>query len=333
EPGYAYLYVSNEHPTLVDVYIDDVSITYTPSAIVQMDSYYPFGLQYNSYVRENSVKNKYLYNAGSEIQDDLDLGVYETFYRMLDPADGRWWQVDPMVDEMYSWTPYNYSFNNPILHNDPKGDCPPGIDCEAAAKGIWNAVKGVGEFVANTWNSGGGNIVEAAQNIDALGTIAYGSPEAAADIVVDGAKQNFVDKIQETGSVNGAVSEIAGEAMAGIVLGAITDKGISKITGALGKAEGIIYLRTDKMPGGLKPYVGQAKSAERYAARQAEHARKHPRASFEFQKIDKGKPGKKLDMKEQKALDARGGPTNKSNPNGGTSNKKNIIKKKTKVNE
>ncbi|HEY8934240.1 MAG TPA: hypothetical protein VIM65_03435, partial [Cyclobacteriaceae bacterium] len=29
QPGYAYLYVSNEHPTLVNVYVDDVSITYT----------------------------------------------------------------------------------------------------------------------------------------------------------------------------------------------------------------------------------------------------------------------------------------------------------------
>jgi len=48
---------------------------------------------------------------------------------------------------------------------------------------------------------------------------------------------------------------------------------------------------------------------------------------FEYEKIDKGKPGKDLNQKEQKHLDSKGGPTNKSNPNGGTSNKKNVIKK------
>src|SRR5436190_1493615 len=42
------------------------------------DNYYPFGLAFNSYQRESSVPNKYLYNKGSERQDDLDLGVYQT---------------------------------------------------------------------------------------------------------------------------------------------------------------------------------------------------------------------------------------------------------------
>jgi hypothetical protein len=33
-----------------------------------------------------------------------------------------------------------------------------------------------------------------------------------------------------------------------------------------------------------------------------------------------------LDTKEQRALDKLKGPTNKSNPNGGASNKKNVIR-------
>lgn len=39
---------------------------------------------------------------------------------------GRWWQLDPLADHeaLVSFTPYNYSFNNPILYNDPEGDCP-----------------------------------------------------------------------------------------------------------------------------------------------------------------------------------------------------------------
>lgn len=94
--------------------------------------------------------------------------------------------------------------------------------------------------------------------------------------------------------------------------------------------EGVVYLRSDDS-GNLKPYVGQAKSEARYIKRQQEHARANPDSDFEFQIIDRASPKGKfptnLDKAEQKALDAFGGPTNKSNPNGGTSNKKNVIKK------
>ncbi|MEL7006746.1 MAG: hypothetical protein AAFN93_29070, partial [Bacteroidota bacterium] len=44
QPGYVYLYVSNENPTLVEVYFDDLEVTYHRSHIIQKDDYYPFGL-------------------------------------------------------------------------------------------------------------------------------------------------------------------------------------------------------------------------------------------------------------------------------------------------
>jgi RHS repeat-associated protein len=88
--------------------------------------YYPFGLTFNSYQRENSVKNQHLYNNGAERQDELDLNVDATKFRMYDPAMGRWWQPDPLADDgtLISLTPYNYSGNDPIRYNDPDGDCP-----------------------------------------------------------------------------------------------------------------------------------------------------------------------------------------------------------------
>ena len=58
EPGYAYLYVSNEHTTLLDVYIDDVTINYTPSPVIQQQDYYPFGLTFNEVQRENINANQ-----------------------------------------------------------------------------------------------------------------------------------------------------------------------------------------------------------------------------------------------------------------------------------
>jgi len=97
------------------------------------DNYYAFGLTFNSYQRENSTENRYLYNQGTgekkfntERIFDLGLNIDLTKYRAYDPAIGRWWQVDPLADEadFTSLTPYNYSFNNPVRYNDPYGDCP-----------------------------------------------------------------------------------------------------------------------------------------------------------------------------------------------------------------
>jgi RHS repeat-associated protein len=90
---------------------------------------------------------------------------------------------------------------------------------------------------------------------------------------------------------------------------------------------GIIYLRIDN-EGLLKQYVGQTKSDERFKARKDEHARQHPDSDFEYTIIDRGHPGQDLNQREQRALDDRGGPTNQSNPDGGASNKRNVIRKK-----
>lgn len=112
------------------------------SLVVQMDDYYPFGLAFNSYSRENSTENRYLYNQGTgektfrtERIFDLGLNVDQSKYRTYDYTTGRWWQVDPLADEgdLVSLTPYNYSYNNPILYSDPEGDCP---SC------LWGAVIG-----------------------------------------------------------------------------------------------------------------------------------------------------------------------------------------------
>ena len=122
--GYVFMYVSNENPTLVDVYFDDVVMTYTPTNVLQYNEYYPFGLQTsNSWTRENS-SNDFLYNGGSELNGTTTW--YETFFRGYDPVLGRFNQIDPMAHASSSFTPYNYAFNDPVFFNDPNGDYPPG---------------------------------------------------------------------------------------------------------------------------------------------------------------------------------------------------------------
>lgn len=85
--------------------------------------------------------------------------------------------------------------------------------------------------------------------------------------------------------------------------------------------EGIVYLRRD-LTGGEKDYVGQAISEERFAKRQAEHQRAHPDAAYVFDELDRGAPGPELDKIEEDWIRAGGGPTNKTNPEGGLENKR-----------
>ncbi|MBV7533953.1 RHS repeat domain-containing protein, partial [Chitinophaga sp. sic0106] len=71
----------------------------------------------------NYAANRLRYN-GIEHTTELGLNQYDAQFRNLDPQIGRWWQIDPKIDEFDSWTPYNSNFNNPIRYSDPKGDCP-----------------------------------------------------------------------------------------------------------------------------------------------------------------------------------------------------------------
>ena len=119
QPGYVYIYLSNESPTTVEVYFDDFKVTHTKSPIIQQDDYYPFGLTFNSYNRENSVKQNYKFN-GIEEQDELDLGTYQAFFRSYDPTIGRWSSIDPKPN--FSWSSYSSMSNNPIRYSDPLGD-------------------------------------------------------------------------------------------------------------------------------------------------------------------------------------------------------------------
>ena len=150
------------------MFFDNFRIQSTPSTTVQVTHYYPFGMEMPAlgYQAGGISKNRYLYNQGTgEVTFDTEripeLSMDLTQFRAYDPALGRWWQVDPLADEMSSWTPYNYSFNNPIRFNDPLGDAP------GAKSYIGNTNDNIGQEQSKEWfgnqqamfsNGGGGGI-------------------------------------------------------------------------------------------------------------------------------------------------------------------------------
>ncbi len=122
QPGYVYIYLSNEETTPVEVYFDDFRVTHTKSPVIQTDDYYPFGLSISglSYQRENSIAQDFKYN-GKELQDELGLGWLDYGARMYMAEIGRWGVVDPHSENYLGWTTYNYAANNPVIITDPTG--------------------------------------------------------------------------------------------------------------------------------------------------------------------------------------------------------------------
>lgn len=119
EAGYMFVYLSYEGESANWVYFDDFLVTHTKTNVIQYNEYYPFGLSTTrSWTRENA-KNDFLYNAGSE--RNATTGWYETHFRNYDPVLGRFMSVDPLATKYSSYSGYHYSFNSPVLFNDPLG--------------------------------------------------------------------------------------------------------------------------------------------------------------------------------------------------------------------
>jgi RHS repeat-associated protein len=114
----------------------------------QWTLYYPFGMGMRGldWTLNPNRENKYQYNGGVEKNTDFDLNWYETFYRDYDQQTSRFVQVDPKAEAggQESLSPYQYSFNNPIRYNDPKGDEPPQKPWyEKVANWVSNTLKGI----------------------------------------------------------------------------------------------------------------------------------------------------------------------------------------------
>jgi len=120
EPGYVYIYLSNEGNVQQDVFSDDLKVTHVKSPIIATSDYYPFGLTFNSYQRENSVDQKYKFQ-GQEHIDDLGLNWDSFKWRNHQPDIGRFFNIDPLAEKYVHNSPYAFSENKVTSHVELEG--------------------------------------------------------------------------------------------------------------------------------------------------------------------------------------------------------------------
>jgi len=81
--------------------------------------------------------SSYRYGFNGMEKDDNIKGEgnsYTTEFRQYDPRVGRWLSVDPMERNFPSESPYNFSYNSPLIFTDQGGDSPISVLAKWIAK-------------------------------------------------------------------------------------------------------------------------------------------------------------------------------------------------------
>jgi RHS repeat-associated protein len=104
----------------VEVYFDDMKVEHVKGKVVQMDDFYPFGLTFNSYYREQSTSNRWRFQ-GQENVDELALNWDSFKWRNHQPDIGRFFNVDPLAEKYYYNSCYAFSENKVVAHVELEG--------------------------------------------------------------------------------------------------------------------------------------------------------------------------------------------------------------------
>jgi RHS repeat-associated protein len=213
---------------------------HTKGPVVQSEEYYPFGLTFNGYQRENSVGQKYLFN-NKEIQKDLGFDLYDYGARFYESALGRFPSVDPQVETYNQWSPYLYGANNPIRYEDKNGEGPGDKVLGFAAALVDNAFGGftnARSLASNYVNESGAADFNMGQDMGDVASMAVGA------MMVEGGTGAAVGGVTVSatgvGAVVGAPTALGGIAMAaeGTILAGTGAANLASRKGRL-NAEGI----------------------------------------------------------------------------------------------
>lgn len=113
-------HLGNTRLTFSDIDSDGV-VEPSNNELLQEAHYYPFGERMQgTWASGSDSPTSYLYN-GMEFNTDLGLNLTDYGARYYDAAIARWGQVDPLAGRYATYSPYNYTVNNPIRFIDPDG--------------------------------------------------------------------------------------------------------------------------------------------------------------------------------------------------------------------
>jgi len=70
--------------------------------------------------RPTDTQNRRLYN-GKELQTELGIDFYEYGARNYDAQLGRWHSIDPLAEDYFWLSPYDFVGGNPVIRIDPNG--------------------------------------------------------------------------------------------------------------------------------------------------------------------------------------------------------------------
>lgn len=264
--------------------------------------YYPFGVTFNSYRRENSLLNKIKFQ-GQERITDLDLGWDSFKYRNYMSDIGRFFNVDPLADKYVYNSPYAFAENKLGMGVELEGRELLSF-LEGAANAMWSnhhpTQAGRGMGLSTTKDQG-----------------AYMRGQQAGDVA-----SLIIGTVE---AVGGALSAAAG------VVGEIPTAGLSTVVVVAGAAmatEGVVVvnnagsnlLNTDgqvyKVPGNKtqsgKPYVGRTKQGSPEKRGQGANDGRDRTDAEVIDTYDSNNPGEGQ-YKEQKAIDNNGGVENLDN--------------------
>lgn len=152
-------------------------------------SCYPFGLEHKGYNNVvNGTENNYHTYLGQEFQKELGLNWHSYKWRNADPALGRFFNSDPIAEDYYYQTNYQFASNNPVWKVELEGlegvTTNDGTDLQDNTSFLTGWNRTVGQFNNNFWNGVNSffdNPIESTGNL--LNDTALGVGQLAHDVV------------------------------------------------------------------------------------------------------------------------------------------------------